>query len=54
MVTRDEYLAKTKGYNRPAINFNQRDDIRDFGSSKSEESKLTGFKTVKKTVEQIR
>ena len=33
MVTRDEYLAKTKGYNRPAINFNQRDDIRDFARS---------------------
>ena len=33
MVTRDEYLAKTKGYKRPAINFNQRDNIRDFARS---------------------
>ena len=33
MVTRDEYLAKTKGYKRPAINFNKRDDIREFAGS---------------------
>ena len=33
MATRDEYLARTKGYNRPAINFNQRDDVRDFARS---------------------
>ena len=33
MVTRDEYLAKTKGYKRPAINFNQRDNIREFAGS---------------------
>ena len=33
MVTRDEYLEKTKGYKRPAINFNQRDNIREFAGS---------------------
>ena len=33
MATRDEYLARTKGYKRPAINFNQRDNIRDFARS---------------------
>ena len=33
MATRDEYLARTQGYKRPAINFNQRDNIRDFARS---------------------
>ena len=33
MVTRDEYLEKTKGYKRPAINFNKRDDFREFAGS---------------------
>ena len=33
MATRDEYLARTQGYKRPAINFNKRDDIREFAGS---------------------
>jgi len=30
---RDKYLAKEKGYNRPAVNFTRRDDVRDFARS---------------------
>jgi len=30
---RDKYLAREKGYNRPAVNFTQRDDVRDFARS---------------------